>query len=253
MAQPSSRQTLKDYCLRRLGSPVININVDDSQLEDRLDDALQLFAEYHFDGVERMYFPYQVTAQDITNQYINTNNISANIITVLRVFPFSESGSAASNFFSARYQMHLQDYFGLRNGNFNLAYYDIAQQYVNLVQDYLEPEKAFTFSRVTNKLRLDTNWSEVLHAGDYLMIQAYVVLNASDYPEIYNDRLLKDYYTAIVKRQWGQNLSKFSGIQLLGGVQMDGQKIYDEAQTTIDKIEEQLQNKYELPPDFMVG
>lgn len=253
MAQPSSRQTLKDYCLRRLGHPVIKVNVDDAQVEDRLDDALQFFAEYHFDGVERMYFPYQLTQQDITNKYVNTDLISPNIITVNRVFPFSESGSSATNFFSARYQMHLQDYFGLRNGNFNLAYYDIAQQYISLVQQYLEPEKAFTFSRVTNKLRLDTNWDEMLRSGEYLMIEAYVVLNPNTYTEIYNDRLLKEYLTNLIKRQWGQNLSKFSGVALPGGVQFDGQKIQEEAQTQLDKIEEQVQLKYELPPDFMVG
>jgi len=155
--------------------------------------------------------------------------------------------------FSARYQMHLQDYFGLRNGNFNLGYYDIAQQYINMVQQILEPEKSFNFSRVTNKLSIDTSWKENIQSGMYLMIEAYVVLNAEQYPEIFNDRLLKEYYTAMVKRQWGQNLSKFSGIQLLGGIQMDGQKIYDDAQAQIDKIEEQLQDKYELPADFMVG
>lgn len=253
MAQPTSRQTLKDYCLRRLGHPVININVDDSQLEDRIDDALDIFAEYHFDGVERMFFPYAVTSEDITNQYINTNAISNSIISVLRVYPFSDYGTASTNMFSARYQMHLQDYFGLRNGSFNLAYYDVAQQYISLVQQYLEPEKAFTFSRVTNKLRLDTNWSEVLKAGQYLMIEAYVVLNANEYPEIFKDRLLKEYTTALFKRQWGQNLSKFSGVQLPGGVQFDGLQIMNDAQTQIDKIEEMIQNKYELPPDFMVG
>lgn len=253
MAQPNSRQTLKDYCLRRLGHPVISINVDDSQVEDRIDDALQFFAEYHFDGVERMYFPYQVTQQDITNKYINTDAISPNIITVNRVFPWSNAGINANNFFSAKYQMYLQDYFGLRNGTFNLSYYDIAQQYVSLVQQFLEPEKAFTFSRVTNRLRLDTNWGEMLQDGMFVMIEAYVVLNPNQYTEIYNDRLLKEYLTNLVKRQWGQNLSKFTGVALPGGVQFDGQKIADDAQTQIDKIEEQVQSKYELPPDFMVG
>jgi len=253
MGQPNSRQTLKDYCLRRLGYPVVKINVDDGQVEDRLDDALQFFSEYHFDGVERMYFPYQITGQDITNRYINTDSISPNIITVNRVLPFSESGVAASNFFSARYQMHLQDYFGLRNGNFNLSYYDIAQQYISLIQQYLEPEKALVFSRVTNRLRLEMNWSEMLKPGDYIMIEAYVVLNPNVYTEIYNDRLLKEYLTNLIKRQWGQNLIKFANIDLPGGIHFDAQKIHDDAQIQIDKIEEQVQQKYELPPDFMVG
>lgn len=253
MAQPYSRQSLKDYCLRRLGAPVISINVDDQQLEDRLDDTLQIFSEYHFDGVERMFFPYQITAEDMVNQYIDTDKLSKNIITVRRVFPFGQGLNNTTNMFSAQYQMHLQDYFGLRNGNFNLGYYEIAQQYVNMVQQMLEPEKSFNFSRVTNRLRIDTNWNDNLISGMYILVEAYVVLNAEQYPEIFNDRLLKEYYTAMVKRQWGQNLSKFSGIQLLGGVQMDGQKIYDDAQTQIDKIEEQLQDKYELPADFMVG
>jgi len=253
MAQPSSRQTLKDYCLRRLGYPVIKINVDDSQVEDRLDDALQFFAEYHFDGVERMYFPYQVTEQDIQNKYINTDLLSPNIITVNRVFPWSDSGLNSNNFFSAKYQMHLQDYFGLRNGTFNMTYYEIAQQYISLVQQYIEPEKAFTFSRVTNRLKLETNWGEMLTSGTYLMVEAYVILNPNQYTEIYNDRLLKEYLTSLIKRQWGLNLSKFSGVALPGGVQFDGQKLHDDAQAQIEKIEEQVQLKYELPPDFMVG
>lgn len=252
MGQPSSRQTLKDYCLRRLGYPVIRINVDDEQVEDRVDDALQFFAEYHFDGVERMFFPYIVTSQDIANKYISTTDLSSSIISVIRVLPFSETGGSATNMFSAKYQMHLNDEFGLRSGSYNLSYYEIAQQYISLVQQYLEPEKSFTFSRVTNKLRIDTNWEDI-EVGSYLMIEAYEILNPETYTEIYNDRLLKEYVTALIKRQWGQNLSKFSGVALPGGMQFDGVKISDDAQTMIDKIEEQVQMKYELPPDFFVG
>ena len=251
MAQPASRQQLKDYCLRQLGAPVIDINVDDSQLEDRIDDALQFFAEYHFDGVERAYEKYQPTSTDITNGYVNSDSLDSNIISVVRVFQFSDQ---TINMFDVRYQMALNDYFGLNSGSQSMAYYDSTRRYMSLIQQMLSPEKQMRFSRVTNKIHIDMDWDEEITAGsDYLIFEVYKKLDPETYTEIYNDRLLKEYLTALFKKQWGQNLSKFEGVQLPGGVTLNGGQIFSQAQEDIRRIEEEVQDKYELPPHFYVG
>jgi len=246
MAQPTSRATLKEYALRRLGSPVIEINVDDSQLEDRIDDALQFFAEYHFDGVEKTYLKHILTDADVAAEYIELDD---SVISVIKLFQFSEG---TVNMFDIRYQMALNDFYGLRNPTQSLVNYSITQNHLSLIQDILSPEKSIRFSRVTNQLKIDTDWSE-LNVGDYIIAEAYSVLDPETYPEIYKDRMLKRYVTALFKRQWASNLSKFEGVQLPGGVTFNGRELFDQAQTELDKLEEQVQEMYELPPDFMVG
>lgn len=250
MATPNSRQQIKDYALRRLGAPVIEINVDDSQVEDRIDDALQFFAEYHFDGVEKMFYKHQVTSDDITNGYIDMNNVDSSIISVTRLFQFSDS---TINMFDIRYQMALSDFYGLRSGLSNIAYYDSIKRHLSLIQQTLDPEKNIRFSRVTNRLYVDMNWSEDIDAGEYLMVEAYTVLDPETYNEIYNDRLLKQYSTALIKRQWGANLSKFENVQLPGGVSFNGTQLFEQAQQEIEKIEDEVQLRYELPPNFITG
>ena len=250
MATPASRQQLKDYSLRRLGQPVIEVNVDDEQVEDRMDDALQFFAEYHFDGVEKEYFQYAITSDDITNKYINTDGIDPSLISITKIF---DTSTSSTNIFDVRYQIALNDFYGLRTGLGNISYYDMTQRHLSLIQQILDPEKALRFSRVTNKLKIDTDWDETFTAGDVLVFEGYTILNPNEYPEIYNDRLLKRYVTALIKRQWGENLSKFQNIQLPGGLQYNGAEIYGQATEEIRQIEEEVQLKYELPPDFMVG
>ena len=218
MANPTSRATLKEYALRRLGSPVIEINVDDSQLEDRIDDALQFFAEYHFDGVEKTYLKHIITDADVTNEYITLDD---SVISVIKLFQFSEG---TVNMFDIRYQMALNDFYGLRNPTQSLVNYSITQNHLSLIQDILSPEKSIRFSRVTNQLKIDTAWSE-LTVGDYIIAEAYAVLNPETYPEIYKDRMLKRYVTALFKRQWASNLSKFEGVQLPGGVTFNGRNV----------------------------
>lgn len=253
----TAREDLKDYALRRLGFPVIEINVDDSQVEDRIDDALQFFAQYHYDGVEQMYLPYIITANDITNRYINTENISigstgGEIVSIVKIFITDQS--VQSGMFSVQYQLMLNDYFnGFLTGTSNLAYYDMTKQYLSLLQQFLSPEKQVTFSRVTNKLNISTDWTETFSAGDKIMIQAYVALNPEVYTEIYNDILIKRYVTALIKRQWAANLSKFSSIALPGGMRFDAGTMYADAVNEINLIEETVHSKYELPTDFMVG
>lgn len=250
MAQPATRQQLKDYALRRLGDPVIEINVDDSQVEDRLDDALQFFAEYHFDGVQKQFYKHQLTADDMTNEYIDMNQVDSSVISVTRIF---EQGNNSVNMFDVRYQMALNDFYGVRTGMGNMAQYDITKRHLALIQQMLDPEKAVRFSRVTNKLLIDTDWSEQFTAGDFVVIEAYSILDPNTYTEIYNDRLLKEYVTSLIKRQWGMNLSKFQNITLPGGLSYNGAELYSQGQEEITKIEEEVQLKYELPPDFMVG
>ena len=258
MASPANRQQLKDYILRTLGAPVVEINVDDQQLEDRLDDALQFFAEYHFDGVERRYYRYQITEDDMARAaadplnggYIPLDGVDPNIISIISLYQFSEM---SSNLFDVRYQMALNDFYGIRSGSATMAHYDITKRHLSLIQQLLDPEKMIRFSRVTNRLYIDMNWEEDVSAGSWLVFECYATINPEEFLEIYNDRLLKKYATALVKRQWGMNLSKFENIQLPGGLNFNGSQIYEQANTEVEKIEEEMQLRYELPIDFMTG
>jgi hypothetical protein len=274
MAKPSTREQLKDYCLRRLGYPVVQINVDDSQIEDRVDDALQFFAEYHFDGVERVYLRKQVTQQDIERGYIDLTQptlaatddgieIKAapaldpdgnSIISVIRCFQLFDT-LGGLGMFDAKYQIALNDLYGLRTNTYgdSLIGYNITRSHMQMLQDMLTPEKMIEFSRVTNRIYVETNWSEKMTKGNYLVFEAYKILDPSLYPEIYNDRLLKMYLTALIKQQWGLNLSKFSGMSLPGGVSFNGANMASEAKSEVEKIENEIQAKYELPPQGFIG
>jgi hypothetical protein len=260
---PRSREQLKEYALRKLGAPVIEINVDDAQLEDRIDDALQMFAEYHFDGVQRAFYRYIVKEEDRSRGYIDTDSLVKNdgaigpeisngnqIISVLRIFEFTESGS--SNMFSVPYQIALNDMYGLRAPG-SLINYTMTQQHLELMRDYLDPEKMIRFSRVTNRIYIDMNWEEDIDVGNTVIVECYVALDPNEFPEIYNDILLKKYVVSSFKQQWGQNLSKYQNVTLPGGLSYNGAEIYQQASDEMDKIEESLSNKYELPPDFFVG
>ena len=266
MATPTSRETIIQYSLRQLGSPVVDINVDWQQCEDRLDDALQYFTERHFDGVEKVFFKYQLTQTDITNRYINTEDIASpnevdgptgkQIVSVIKVLQFGQFTNI--NMFDVRYQLALTDYFGI-NRNLSgtnalgLASYDSTKRYIQLIQDLFQPEKTVVFSKVTNRLYLDMNWAEETKVGDWICILAYAALDPEKYGEIFNDRYLKRYVTALIKRQWGANLSKFDGVQLPGGVTMRGGQIFAEASNELMRIEEDMLRSYELPIDFMTG
>jgi hypothetical protein len=267
MSQPNSRQSIIEYAYRQLGAPVIEINVDYQQAEDRLDDALQFFAERHYDGVERAFFSYQMTEADITNKFLNTNSFGPivgasgsdpngyDILSVIRVFPF---GSLNSNeLFDIRYQLALNDVYGINTnlGFVNsapIANFDITKRYIRLIEMMFDPERTIRFNKVTNKLYIETDWT-AMKAGTWLAVEAYVNLDPDVYPEIYNDRMLKKYFTALIKKQWGANLSKFDGVALPGGVQLRGGTIFGEAEREIAILEEQIISAYELPPDMMTG
>lgn len=249
MANPTTRQELIDYCLRRLGSPVIEINVDDDQLEDRIDDALQFYQEYHTDATMRIYLKHQVTQDDIDNKYITLND---NILYVKRVFPVQDT-SSSSTLFDVKYQLHLNDIYDLSYIG-DLVHYEMVNQYVSLLDLKLNGQSNFSrFNRHMNQLHIDMNWEDEVEVDDYIIVECMRIVDPATYTDVYNDMFLKQYSTALIKQQWGANLIKFEGMQLPGGVTLNGRQLFDDATTEIQTIREQMQLNYELPVDFYMG
>lgn len=250
MPTVNSRKKLKDYIYRKLGAPVIEINVDDAQVEDRIDDAVQFLGEYHFDGVEKIYLPYTITQTDTNRGYISIAN--PNILSIVNLYPIGgESQTNSDNVFGVRYQYSLQDFNSLIA--MDLANWTIVQQRLSLIQQMLEPEKQIRWNRITNQLFIDAEWDVDFPVGTNLIFEVYSQVNPADYADIYDNHFLKKYATALVKMQWGQNLSKYSGIQLPGGVTFDGKAIAEAAKEEADKLESEMRASFELPPDFLVG
>lgn len=317
MANPSSRQGLIDYCLRELGHPVLEINIDDDQLEDRIDEALQFYREYHFDAVELVYLKTEITAsvmqisgvnaasftvgekvtgsssgavtfihaakaanqfycknttgtftagETITgatsgatatvssitlgnydNRYFELNDA---VTGVVRVLPFS-SRTRGMDLFDVRYQLLLNDLYSLQS--IDMIYYSQVKTHLNLINDMLVGQKPVRFNRHQNRLYIDMAWETDVAIGEYMIVECYRILDPNTFTDVYNDYFLKKYATALIKKQWGNNLKKFEGVQLPGGVTLNGQKIYDEAVDEIDKLKEEVQNTYQLPIDFFVG
>ena len=319
----SSRQGLIDYCLRRLGFPVIEINVDDDQVEDRIDDALQYFQEYHFDGVERLYLTHKVTTAELKFTGLSTPSFENNemlvgntsgatcilytisgttaritnvkgaftagetvtgstsgfsraiastsfytpgdiqngylplpdsVIGVIRVLPVNGPSSGMNNrnnMFDLIYQFRLNDMYNLLSAD--MVYYTQVQQHLSMLDMLLVGDRSFKYNRKMDKMYIDMNWEEVLNPDDFIVIECYRILDPSTYTQVYDDMFLKRYATALIKRQWGENMKKFGGIQLPGGVILNGREIYEEAVEEITTIENEMQLKSELPVDFMVG
>lgn len=254
MPLPTNRREFKEYCLRALGAPVIEINVDDSQVEDRIDQAIQYFNDWNSLGIQREYWKYQVTQQDITNQYINTDSISPNgpvIQNITRVFQVGFN-LQINNIFNIRYQMALTDFYGLRTGNMKISDYVGTMQYIEMLQQLLDPEKQIRFNKYKNQLKIDMNWSDFT-PNQWLLIEGFSVINPEEYSDVWNDAMLKKYATALIKQQWGINLSKFEGIPMPGNITFNGQRLYEEATSTIQSIEDTVLLKYQEPPDFITG
>jgi len=241
MAVPTTRTSFKAYCLRRLGYPVIDINVDDEQVEDRIDEALLYYQDYHFDGSEKKFIAHAVTATDITNKYIT---LDTDVIGVVRVLEIGSSLNIAS-LFNIRYQMHLHDLFDFSNSQ--NASYVMARRHIEQIEEIFVGQKPIRFNRHTDKLYIDMDWSSDVSAGEYVVIEAYLKTDPDTYGDIWNDRWLQRYATALIKRQWGENLKKMAGIQLPGGITMDGKGIYEEATSELDKLETEMINSYSLP------
>jgi hypothetical protein len=317
----STRQELIDYCLRRLGFPVIEINVDEDQISDRVDDAIQMWQEYHFDGVERVYIKRQLTgsslnlaanlasnytvgekvtggtsgatatvqaaatnvltvdnvtgtfaegesitgaesaytttsssvdafvAGDLENGYIP---IGDNILGVTKMFKFGMvAGAKSDGLFDVDYQFAQNDLYNLLSAD--VTYYSMVKTHMNVLESLFVNERQVRFNRKTNKLYIDTDMDRTFDVGDYVIAEGYALVAGTDYAEVYDDMWLKKYTTALIKRQWGENMKKFGGIQLPGGVTLNGDQIYGEAIQEIATIEEEMQIRYELPPTFMTG
>lgn len=247
MANPTSRQGLIDWCLRRLGAPVIEVNLDDDQVEDRIDEALQFYREYHYDAIEQVYLKHEVTQADIDNQYIELNDA---ITGVSRVLPFT-SRTRGIDLFDVRYQILLNDIYSIQSTD--IIYYTQVMTQLQLLNDLLVGEKPIRFNRHQNRLHIDMDWGLDIVAGEFIIVECFRVLDPETYPDIYNDIYLKRYATALIKMQWGNNLKKFEGVQLPGGVTLNGQRIYDEAFEEAEAVRQEVDSRYQLPVDFFTG
>ena len=324
MAAPSTRQELIDYCLRRLGFPVIEINVDDDQISDRIDDALQYWYEYHFDGRQKIFISHEITGDTLALASILTSNFTVGekltgatsgataiikalatannftvenvqgtfqagedvtgsqsgytsalassdpytigdmgnkyisvgdgVLYITRMFNFggaTNSTRSGSELFDVMYQFRQNDLYNLLGAD--MTYYSIVQSHMSTLEQLLVNQRQIRFNRKMNRVHIDTDWDKTFDPGDYVVFEAYSIVDPSEFSEVYDDMFLKKYATALIKRQWGENMKKFGGIQLPGGVTLNGDKIYEEATTEIQQIEEDMQMKYELPPTFMIG
>ena len=317
MAAPITRTEFKDYCLRRLGFPVIQINVDDDQVDDRIDDALQFFHDYHFDGVEKIYMKHRITQDDIDRKFIYCPDP---VIFVTKIFPFDDSNSSI-NMFDLRYQLRLHDLYDFTSVSY--VSYEITMQHITTLNMLFSGYPQHRFNRHQNKIFLDIDWSRDATLGEYVVIECYrklepdtvtltgtftstntsnlitgtgttidqqiiegdiitvggqdaqvnriisptqafltanlatsvtgVTATKTGVSDVWNDRFLKQYATALIKYQWGSNLSKFAGVQMPGGVTLDGPRIMQEAQVEIDKIETEMQAYNVLPPEILTG
>lgn len=245
--KPASREELKAYCKRQLGEPVIEINVAPEQEEDVLEYSLQYFQQFHFDSVELLYLKHQVTANNISDQYIE---LSDAIIGVEKVLPFT-SRTRGIDLFDIRYQIFLNDIYSLQSTD--IIYYTQVMTQLQLINDLLVGQKPVRFNRHQNRLHIDMDWEVDVAVGEFLIIQCYRILDPNTYTDVYNDYFLKRFMTANLKKVWGNNLKKFEGVQMPGGVTLNGQRIYDEAIEEIKELEQEVQSTYMLPVDFFVG
>lgn len=336
MTQPTTRATLKDYAKRQLGHPVVELNLDDDQMEDRIDDALEFFQEYHFDATYPTFLKHQITAStlkltanvvftagetitggtsgvratvheyhsanttiryknpevksggdgntyyanttttfannetvtggtsgasatthastanalgDFDNQYIT---ITENIIGIKGVIPFFRETEGSTNMFSVNYQYALNDLYRMGTGA-QMSNYVFTQQHLSSINNLFNTRPRFRFNRHMDRLYLDVQWGSDLKIDHFIIAECYCIADPSLYADIYGDMFLKRYVTALFKKQWGQNLIKFEGMQLPGGITLNGRQLYDDAVQEIEKIEEEVQLKYQLPDDFMIG
>ena len=273
MAIPSTKATLKTYCLRALGFGVIDINVSDDQVDDRLDEALQYFAQYHYDGIEKMYLKHLITTADVarargntsstatdvvdtsvTSTWLEGNNwipVPTPVVSVIKVFPFTDTGGGSS-MFDIRYQLRLNDLFDFSSTS--VIQYEMTMQNLDFLEHILVGETPIRFNQHQNRLYVDMDWENDITAdSDYMIIECYRKLDPNSFTDIYDDIYLKRYATALIKRQWGANLSKFNGVAMLGGVTMNGETIFSQATEELEKLEEQIQLAFELPINYMIG
>jgi len=276
MAKPSSRQGLIDYCLRQLGAPVLEINVDDDQIDDLVDDAIQYFNERHFDGVEKMYLKYKITEDDVTrgtakgttgtgivqttatdtssrtyNFYETENYIQVpeSVVGIEKIFKF-DSSSISGGMFSIKYQLFLNDLYYFNS--VELLQYAMTKSYLEDIDFLLTPDKQIRFNKRQDRLYLDIDWGSQ-PAGEFIILECYRALDPAAFTQIFNDSWVKMYLTALIKRQWGRNLSKFRGVKLPGGIELNGGEILQQAESEIADIKGRMISEYELPPLDFIG
>ena len=285
MAQPSSRQGIIDYGLRQLGAPVLEINIDDDQIDDLLDDAIQVFNERHFDGVEEMFLKHEFTQDEIdrgkatsetdatttagivtttgtsttisgygttTSNFVENSNfiqVPDSVIGIEKIFKFDTS-SISGGMFSIKYQLFLNDLYYFNS--VELMQYSMTKSYLEDIDFLLTPDKQIRFNKKQNRLYLDMDYNS-MNAGDFIVIDCQRILDPNTFTKVYNDPFLKMYFTALLKRQWGQNLIKFRGVKLPGGLELNGREIYDDGQRELDAIKQKMQLEYELPPLDFIG
>ena len=280
MAQPASRTDLINYCKRQLGAPVLEINIADEQVDDLVDDALQYFHERHFDGVIQTFLKYKITQDDIdrgrgkgsnnpvgivTTTATSTVGISSTfsfeensnflqippaVLGINKIFRFDGSNTVTNNMFSVKYQLFLNDVYTFSSTE--ILSYAMTKRYLEDIDFALGTEKHIRFNKRQDRLYLDFDWGAA-SVDDYLIIDCYRLIDPDDFTRVYNDSFLKKYLTALMKRQWGQNLIKFQGVKLPGGIELNGRQIYDDAEKDLEIIREQMSNTYELPPLDMIG
>ena len=269
MAVPNSKTTLKEYCLRALGKPVIEINVDEDQVDDRIDEALQYFSQYHYDGVERMYMKYQITQADIdrarSDETVGTGTEGAvsttmknqqnyiimppSVLSVMGIFNFNDKSNL--NMFDIRYQMRLNDLYDFSSTS--ILHYEMTMRHLDFLDHILIGEKPIAFNMHNNRLYIGMDWQNDVAAGEFIIVECYRKLDPTTYTDIFDDMFLKRYTTSLIKQQWGANLSKFQGVTMLGGVSMNGAEIYSQALSEKNKLEEEIRSTFEAPISYMIG
>lgn len=245
--KPANKEELKEFCLRQLGYPVIQINVDDEQVNDAIELAFEYWNEFHFNGTERTYVKHQMTASDMTNKYVT---ISENIIGATRVFKVGQN-KMGMNMFDLRYQLRLNDLWDLSSTSY--VNYSLTMQHLATLDLVFTGEQPIRFNRLTDKLYIDWDWANDILEGEYIIVEGFIITDPDTYTRVWNDRMLKKLSTSYVKKQWGTNMSKFDKMQLPGGVTMRGVDIYNEAVKEIADTEQEIRNTYEAPPGFLVG
>ena len=287
MAKPTTREELKEYCLRQLGAPVLEINVADEQVDDLLDDTIQYFNERHFDGVEKTYLKYKITQDDIdrgrggtssagitttgvgivtttgtstnisgfgtvTSNFYETSNfiqVPDSVIGIEKIFKFDTS-SISGGMFSIKYQLFLNDLYFFNS--VDLLTYRMTKSYLEDIDMLLTTDKQIRFNQRQNRLYLDIDW-DAQEVDNFLVIECYRAMDPENFSKVYNDSFVKRYLTAAIKKQWGQNLIKFQGVKLPGGVELNGRAIYEDGQRELDEIKQKMSSDYELPPMDLIG
>ena len=245
--KPANKEELKEFCLRQLGYPVVQINVDDEQVNDAVELAFEYWNEFHFNGTERTYVKHQVTNTDKANKYIT---VSDSLIGATRVFRVGQN-KMGMNMFDLRYQLRLNDLWDLSSTSY--VNYSLTMQHLATLDLVFTGEQPIRFNRLTDKLYVDWDWENDIQEGEFMVVEGFVITDPNTYTQVWNDRLLKKLTTAYVKKQWGANMSKFDKMALPGGVMMRGVDIYNEAVADIEKTEQEIRNVYEAPPGFLVG